>query len=119
MAVYCELGEADAQTGGRPSGAAGDVRDTSGVEGVEEGHRRQDGGQISCGMAHLLQASEKPVQEEEMLSRELYQDYTRQEVDDMFAPAAPFTPQSGTWGLHGIIAMPDRSNDFLFFVTFG
>jgi Domain of unknown function (DUF3883)/Domain of unknown function (DUF3427) len=50
---------------------------------------------------------------------ELYRDYTRNEVHDIFAPDAPFTPQSRTWGLHGIIIVPDRPNDFLFFVTFG
>jgi hypothetical protein len=49
----------------------------------------------------------------------LYHDYTRQDVHDIFAPDAPFTPQSGTWGLHGIIAVPDRPGDFVFFVTFG
>ena len=70
-------------------------------------------------MEHLPQAAEKPVQEEEMLSLELYQDYTRQDVHDIFAPDAPFTPQSGTWGLHGIVAIPDRPDDFFFFVTFG
>jgi hypothetical protein len=52
-------------------------------------------------------------------SLELYHDYTPQAVHNIFAPDAPFTPQSGTWGLHGIIAIPDRPNDFLFFVTFG
>jgi hypothetical protein len=54
-----------------------------------------------------------------MPSLELYHDYTRKEVHDIFAPDAPFTPQSGTWGLHGIIVVPNRPHDFLFFVTFG
>jgi Domain of unknown function (DUF3427) len=54
-----------------------------------------------------------------MPSLVLYDDYTREEVHDLFAPDAPFTPRSGTWGLHGIIALPDRPGDFLFFVTFG
>ena len=30
-----------------------------------------------------------------------------------------FTPQAGTWGLHGIVKIPDREGDFVFFVTFG
>jgi hypothetical protein len=54
-----------------------------------------------------------------MRSLELYQEYTREEVSTIFAPEAPFTPQSGTWGLQGIIAVPDRPGDFCFFVTFG
>jgi hypothetical protein len=52
-------------------------------------------------------------------SLELYHDYTRKDVHDISAPDAPFTPQSGTWGLHGIIVVPDRPNGFVFFVTFG
>jgi hypothetical protein len=49
----------------------------------------------------------------------LYQDYSRQEVHAIFAPDTPFTPQSGSWGLHGIVAIPNRPGDFVFFVTLG
>lgn len=49
----------------------------------------------------------------------LYGDYTREEVHDIFAPDTPFTPQRGTWGLHGIVRVPEREGDFVFFVTFG
>jgi hypothetical protein len=49
----------------------------------------------------------------------LYSDYTRQQVHDIFAPHTPFTPQAGTWGLQGIVAIPKRPGDFVFFVTFG
>lgn len=28
-------------------------------------------------------------------------------------------PQAGTWGLHGIVDVPDRPGDYIFFVTFG
>jgi len=49
----------------------------------------------------------------------LYSDYTRQQVHDIFAPHIPFTPQRGTWGILGIVAIPKRSGDFVFFVTFG
>jgi len=70
-------------------------------------------------MERLIKASEEPGQKVIMRSLVLYQDYTRQEIHDIFAPNVPFTPQSGTWGLHGIIAIPDRPKDFLFFVTFG
>jgi len=48
-----------------------------------------------------------------------YQDYTRKEAHDIFAPEAKFTPQSGTWGLQGIVSIPGRTGDFVFFVTFG
>lgn len=54
-----------------------------------------------------------------MPSLERYHDYTRQDVHDIFAPDTPFTPQSGTWGLHGIVPIPMRAGDFVFFVTFG
>ena len=45
--------------------------------------------------------------------------YSRQDVHSIFSPDTIFTPQAGTWGLHGIIAIPDRDNDFVFFVTLG
>jgi len=48
-----------------------------------------------------------------------YHDYTREEAHDIFAPEMPFTPQAGTWGLHGIVSIPNRPSDFVFFVTFG
>lgn len=49
----------------------------------------------------------------------LYQQYNREEIHNIFAPGTPFTPQAGTWGLQGIVAIPDRPGDFVFFVTFG
>jgi len=49
----------------------------------------------------------------------LYADYSRQEVHDIFSPETPFTPQAGTWGLQGIVPIPDRAGDFVFFVTYG
>ena len=49
----------------------------------------------------------------------LYDDYSRKDVHDIFAPSASFTPQAGSWGLQGIIELPDRQNDFVLFVTFG
>ena len=48
-----------------------------------------------------------------------YEDYSRKEVHDIFAPLTPFTIQRGTWGLQGIVSIPDRPGDFVFFVTFG
>lgn len=45
--------------------------------------------------------------------------YNRQQVHSIFAPDSAFTPQAGTWGLQGIIRVPDRPGDWVFFVTFG
>ena len=49
----------------------------------------------------------------------LHEDYSRREVHDIFAPETPFTPQAGTWGLQGIVRIPERPGDYVFFVTFG
>lgn len=49
----------------------------------------------------------------------LYEDYTREEVHDIFDPDSKFTPQAGTWGLQGIIQIRERNRDYVFFVTFG
>jgi hypothetical protein len=49
----------------------------------------------------------------------LYDDYSREEVHNIFDPDSPFTPQAGTWGLQGIVRLPERPGDFVFFVTFG
>lgn len=55
------------------------------------------------------------------MARELvrFEDYTRREVHDIFSPATKFTPQSGTWGIVGIVPIPGQKGDFVFFVTFG
>ncbi len=46
-------------------------------------------------------------------------DYTREEVQSIFSPGTTFTPQAGTWGLQGIVRVPDREGDWVYFVTFG
>jgi hypothetical protein len=61
--------------------------------------------------------TEKRSQDEVILRK--YQDYSRKEVHEIFDKNSHFTPQSGTWGLRGIISHPLNSNDFIFFVTFG
>jgi hypothetical protein len=48
-----------------------------------------------------------------------YKDYSREMVHDIFSPETRFTPQTGTWGIHGIIPVPDQDGDFVFFVTLG
>jgi hypothetical protein len=54
-----------------------------------------------------------------MKALELWQTYSREDVHDIFSPDTAFTPQSGTWGLRGIIRLPERAKSFVFFVTFG
>lgn len=49
----------------------------------------------------------------------LYQDYTREDVHDIFEPDTRFTLQSGKWGIAGIVQIADREGDFVLFVTFG
>src|SRR5437773_6597511 len=49
----------------------------------------------------------------------LYQDYTREDVHDIFEPDTRFTPQSGKWGIQGIVRIAGREGDFVLFVTFG
>ena len=49
----------------------------------------------------------------------LHGDFSREDVHDIFDPSSTFTSQAGTWGLHGIVEIPDRDGDFVFFVTFG
>jgi len=49
----------------------------------------------------------------------LWDFYTRKDVHSIFSQDTKFTPQSGTWGLQGIVKVPDRDGDFVFFVTFG
>ena len=55
------------------------------------------------------------------MSRKLikYKDYSRKEVHDIFAPNTSFTSGAGKWGLWGIVNIPDRENDYVFFVTYG
>ena len=54
-----------------------------------------------------------------MKNLKLWNFYSRSDVHQIFSPDTKFTPQSGTWGLQGIIKVPGRDGDFVFFVTFG
>ena len=54
-----------------------------------------------------------------MTTLTLWSDYSREEVHSIFSPNTIFTSGAGTWGLQGIIKIPDREGDFIFFVTFG
>ena len=54
-----------------------------------------------------------------MKALKLWNFFSRKDVHSIFSPDTNFTPQSGTWGLQGIIKVPGRDGDFVFFVTFG
>ena len=45
--------------------------------------------------------------------------YNRRDVHSIFSPETIFTPQAGTWGLQGIVSIPEREGDWVFFVTLG
>ncbi|MED4461840.1 DUF3427 domain-containing protein [Metabacillus fastidiosus] len=53
-----------------------------------------------------------------VIKLERAQSYNRKEIHDIFSPDTIFTPQAGTWGLHGIVKVPNRSKDYVFLVTF-
>lgn len=48
-----------------------------------------------------------------------YREYSRRQIHDLFEPNTPFTPQTGSWGLHGIVRLARRPSDFVLIVTFG
>jgi len=50
---------------------------------------------------------------------ELYEEYSRADVHNVFSQGTAFTPGAGIWGLHGAVPVPDRPGDYAFFVTFG
>ena len=54
-----------------------------------------------------------------MKTLRLWNFYTREDVHSIFSPDTVFTPQSGTWGLQGIVKIPGREGDWVFFVTLG
>ena len=53
------------------------------------------------------------------MNLQLSSTYTREEIHHIFSPDTIFTPQAGTWGLQGVVPIPDRENDYVFFVTYG
>lgn len=56
---------------------------------------------------------------EKIVTLTLYNDYSRSEVHDIFGPDETFISGAGTWGIHGIIRIPRRPGDYVFFVSFG
>jgi Domain of unknown function (DUF3883)/Domain of unknown function (DUF3427) len=54
-----------------------------------------------------------------MRTLELWNTYTREEVHDIFSPDTVFRPQRGSWGISGIVSIPNRTADWVLFVTYG
>lgn len=50
---------------------------------------------------------------------EIFKQYNRKDVHDIFDPFSKYSSGSGTWGIHGIVKIPNREGDYVFFVTFG
>lgn len=53
-----------------------------------------------------------------MPTLELWQTYDREAVHDIFSPDTTFTPQTGSWGISGMVRL-ETKGDWAFFVTFG
>ncbi len=60
-----------------------------------------------------------PAGEVATMKLELYSDYDREQVHDIFAPTTKFRRGAGSWGVAGIVPIPNRLGDFVFLVTFG
>jgi len=54
-----------------------------------------------------------------MKNLELWSEYSRGQIHSIFSPDTTFTPQAGTWGLHGMVRVPDRPGDWVFLVSLG
>jgi hypothetical protein len=46
-----------------------------------------------------------------MVKLALYEEYSRKDVHAIFSPETNFTPQTGTWGLQGVVPLSDRPGD--------
>lgn len=53
-----------------------------------------------------------------MIKKELYKEYDREGIYNLYSPNVTFTKRSGTWGNHGIIRI-DQSKNFVIIVTKG
>ena len=53
------------------------------------------------------------------MTLDIYGEYDRRAVHDIFNPTSPFTVAAGLWGIQGIIRVPKRAGDFVLFVTLG
>lgn len=49
----------------------------------------------------------------------LYDLYSRRKVQELFDPDYNFRSGTGSWGLQGVIKLPNKQNDWVFFVTYG
>ena len=49
----------------------------------------------------------------------LYSKYNRQQVQELFQSDYNFKTGTGTWGIQGPIKLPNKQNDWVYFVTYG
>lgn len=47
-----------------------------------------------------------------------FEKYSREDIHDIFSPNTKFVPNTGTWGLQGIIRVPETKSDYIFIVTY-
>lgn len=57
------------------------------------------------------------VRDMKNVSLELYGQYNREEVCQIFSPETKFTKSAGSWGLSGIVSNASKKGDVVFFVT--
>jgi hypothetical protein len=69
---------------------------------------------VALGVGRFILSAEQEVHMRELI---LYGDYSRAEVHEIFDRDSEFTLQAGTWGLQGIIQIPERTRDYVFFVV--
>jgi hypothetical protein len=50
---------------------------------------------------------------------EKYAEYSRRDIHSIFSPDTSFFPQTGTWGLQGIVKIPRFPGNYVFLVTIG
>lgn len=67
--------------------------------------------------SHSVGSPKRPSLPTHPLKR--WDEYTREEIHAIFSPDTVFTPQAGTWGILGIVPVPDRPGDYVFMATQG
>lgn len=75
----------------------------------------REGGDLPPQLSVSLERSPKGASRQ----LKLYEEYSGEEVHDIFAPDTPFIRQRGAWEAHGIVPIPDRPGDFVFFINVG
>lgn len=48
-----------------------------------------------------------------------YNNYSREDLHNIYSPTSKYSPGAGIWGVRGIIRIPNTDKDFVFFITKG